>query len=148
MCFGGNSPVSAMVPEAEYKARVEENADQCIIDGEHFFVRGHIEINLTDSSDIFIWSVWVSLSEASFEQMSKNWDEEGRENSEPYFGWLMTSLPCYPNTQHLKTSVQTQPIGVVPIVTLESSDHPLSLEQQSGISMNRVHEIVHKVMGH
>lgn len=148
MCFGGNSPALAMVPEAEHKSRVTENTDQCIIDDEHYFIRGHIELKLTGTSEVFIWSVWVSLSEKSFQHMSQHWDEEGRENNEPYFGWLMTSLPCYPDTQHLKTSVQTQPLGVVPTVSLEPSDHPLSLEQQSGISMGRVHEIVHEVMGH
>ena len=148
MCFGGASPALSIVPEEEYEARVEENSDQCIVDDEHFFIRGHVELKLTDANDVFIWSVWVSLSEESFQHMSKHWDAEGRENNQPYFGWLMTSLPCYENTLHLKTSVQTQPLGVVPIVTLEPSEHQLSLEQKSGINMQRVHEIVHEVMGH
>ena len=34
------------------------------------------------------------------------------------------------------------------IVRLEPTGHPLSLEQQSGITMDRVHEIVHQVMAH
>ena len=148
MCFGATSPALAIVPEDELAQRVEENSDQCIVDDQYFFVRGHIELELADSSEPFIWSVWVSLSQESFSHMSKNWDAEGREKNPPYFGWLMSSLPCYPETQHLKTSVQTQPLGVVPLVTLEPSEHPLSLEQQSGINMHRVHEIVHQVMGH
>lgn len=148
MCFGGSSPALLMVPEDEYSNRVEENADQCIVDGEHFFIRGHIELPVTDAADVFIWSVWVSLSEQSFDHMSENWDSEGRENSEPYFGWLMTNLPCYPETLHLKTSVQSQPVGNVPIIKLEPSEHILSQEQQNGINMERVHEIVHQVLEH
>lgn len=148
MCFGSSSPASLMVPPEETEDRVAENEDQCIVDDEHYFVRGHIELPLLDSKDTFIWSVWVSLSEESFEHMSEFWESEGRENCEPYFGWLSTSLPCYPDTLHLKTSVQSQAVGHVPLISLEPSEHPLSVEQQSGITMERVHEIVHQVMAH
>ena len=147
MCFGSSSPALMMVPEAEYYDRVEESVDQCIVDGEHFFVRGHIELPLIDE-EVFIWSVWVSLSERSFDHMREHWEAEGREFNEPYFGWLMTNLPCYPETFHLKTSVQSQSVGIVPLITLEPSEHPLSLEQKSGITMERVHEIIHPVMQH
>ena len=148
MCFGSDSPAAVIVPPEEFDERVAENADQCIVDGEHYFVRGHIEIPVTGSNKIFIWSVWVSLSEASFEHMSEHWEADGRENCEPYFGWLLTSLPCYPETLHLKTSVQSQPVGQVPLISIEPTEHPLSIEQQSGITMERVHEIVHQVMAH
>lgn len=147
ICFGGESPALLMVPQNEYDDRVEENADQCIIDGKYFFVRGHIEIPV-DTGEIFIWSAWVSLSERSFEEMSEKWDYEGRENSEPYFGWLMTNIPCYPETLHLKTTVKTQAVGYVPLISLEQSEHPLSQEQQHGITMDRVHKIIHHVMKH
>ena len=63
MCFGGASPALSLVPEEEYEARVEENLDQCIVDDKHFFIRGHIELKLTDANDVFIWSVWVSLTQ-------------------------------------------------------------------------------------
>lgn len=67
MCFGGGSPASLMVPENEYDGRVVENADQCIVDGKHFFVRGYIELPIIDMGEVFIWSVWVSLSEQSYD---------------------------------------------------------------------------------
>jgi hypothetical protein len=80
--------------------------------------------------------------------MREHWEAEGREFNEPYFGWLMTNLPCYPETLHLKTSVQSQSVGIVPLITIESIEHPLSLEQKSGITIERVHEIIHQVMQH
>lgn len=137
-----------MVPEADYAQRVIENEDQCIVDDEHYFVRGHIEIPIQHSNEVFVWSVWVSLSEPSFEKMSKSWERPGRENNEPYFGWLMSSLPGYPETLHLKTSVQEQPVGEVPRITLEPTEHLLSVEQHQGITMRRVEEIVHEALGH
>jgi hypothetical protein len=148
MCFGSSSPASLMVAPEEYDKRVLENADQCIVDGEHYFVRGHIEIPVTDTNEVFIWSVWISLSEQSFYHMSEHWDSKGREKCDPYFGWLSTKLSCYPETLHLKTSVQSQPIGCVPTIEVELTEHPLSQEQENGITMERIHEIVHQVMEH
>ena len=146
MCFGGASPASLMVPDDEYADRVEENNDQCIIDGKYFFVRGHIEIPVIGTGETFIWSAWVSLSEESFIHLNENWNKEGREKSAPYFGWLSSYLPCYPKTSQIKTSVQFQAVGSVPLITVELSEHPLSKEQHSGITMERVYEIVHEIM--
>jgi hypothetical protein len=135
-----------MVPENEYEQRVVENADQCIVDDKYFYIRGHIEIPVLNHDEPFVWSVWVSLSKASFEHVCERWESEGRENDDPYFGWLMTNLPCYPETLHLKTSVQSQPVGQVPLITVEPGEHPLAIEQHEGITMHRVHELVHQLM--
>lgn len=147
MCFGANSPASLLVSPNEYDTRVNENNDLCVIDDEHFFIRGHIELPVIDHDEPFIWSVWVSLSKDSFEHVNTHWNDEERESHSPYFGWLCTSLPCYPNTMHLKTSVQSRAVGQVPSITIEPSEHPLSQEQLSGISLDRAHEIIHEVVG-
>lgn len=120
--------------------------DQCIINGEHFFIRGNIEIPVHDSDVPFSWGVWVSLSERSFEHASENWEREGREHSEPYFGWLSVVLPYEPTTINLKTSVHTQPVGTRPDIELEHTDHPLAVEQRTGITLTRVQQIVETMM--
>ena len=74
--------------------------------------------------------------------MSELWESFGRENEPPYFGWLSTALPCYPDTLNLKTHVHTRPVGLRPLVELEPTEHPLAVEQQNGITMVRVKEIV------
>ncbi len=90
--------------------------------------------------------VWVSLSEKNFDRMCELWETEGREKEPPYFGWLSTALPCYTNTMNLKTHVHTQPVGERPLVELEPTNHPLSIEQQKGITMARVQEIAQCVL--
>ena len=60
----------------------------------------------------------------------------------PFFGWLCTSLPAYPETLHLKTMVHLRDYGIRPYVELEATDHPLAVEQRNGITMERVQEIV------
>lgn len=121
--------------------------EQCIIQGQHFFVRARLVIPVTDADTEFDWGVWVSLSETNFERMSDLWTTEGREREPAYFGWLSTEIPLYdPSTLNLKTHVHTQPLGERPVVELEPTDHPLAVEQRNGITVARVQEIAESLL--
>ena len=74
------------------------------------------------------------------------WEQEGRETEPPFFGWLCTALPLYPDTLLLKTNVHMRPLGQRPLVELEPTDHPLAVEQRQGIRMTRVIEIAETLM--
>jgi hypothetical protein len=118
------------------------NADLCIIHGEHFFVQGNLNIEVTDTGETFQWGVWVSLSEENFQRMMKVWEEPGRESEPPYFGWLSTELPVYgTSTLQLKTNVHTNPVGEKPWIEIESTDHPLAIEARDGMTSARAQEI-------
>jgi hypothetical protein len=90
--------------------------------------------------------VWASLSEVNFERTLELWDQEGRENEPAYFGWLSTALLVYPDTMFLKTSVQTQPVGSVPLITVEHNDHPLSVDQHHGVTLEKVHKWLEQLL--
>jgi hypothetical protein len=147
MSFGADAPYlyDVIAPE-ERSWRAEICSDQCIIDNQHYFVRGCLEIPVLDGPGPFVLGVWVSLSEKSFERMSELWETPGRESEPPYFGWFCTSLPGYPETINLKTNVFTRPVGQRPLIVLEPTDHPLAVEQCDGINMARVQEIVEMFM--
>jgi len=152
LCYGAEAPWRLLgVTEAEFDKRVDLTADQCVVDEQQFFIRGHVILPIVGSQETFAWSVWCSLSEQSFLHACERWFVPERVGDRPYFGWLLTSLPCYPETLHLKTSVQSRNVGVVPAVTLEPSDHPLSVEQRSGVTMDRIrgfaHEVLHATSG-
>ena len=118
------------------------SADQCVIKGEWFFVHGLIEIPVFDSDEPFSWGVWVSLSKENYDRMASLWQTQGREHEPPYFGWLSTQLPVYsPTTINLKTHLHTRPIGERPRIELEPTDHPLAVEQRTGITRARVQQI-------
>lgn len=149
--FSYGSPAPALwfeIPEDERDDRVLLSSDQCVIDEEHFFILGQLEIPVLDAeNDLFSWNVWVSLSEKKFVRMSELWETDGRESEPPYFGWLSTALPCYPEpTLNLKTNVHTRPVGQRPFIELEPGDHPLAIEQARGITMRRVQEIAERVL--
>lgn len=142
--YGSPAPASYFdIPEAEREARVLLSSDQCVIDEEHFFILGRLEIPVLDhEEDTFSWNVWVSLSKESFERTAELWETPGREKEPAYFGWLSTSLPCYDvDTFLLKTNVHTRPVGERPFVELEPTNHPLAIEQRHGIDLKRVQEI-------
>jgi hypothetical protein len=113
----------------------------CIIEGQGYFVRGLIEIPVPARDDVFSWDVWVSLSRDNFMRTVDLWDEPGRENQPPSFGWLCNAISGYPSTLNLKTNVHARPVGQRPSIELEPTDHPLAVEQRTGITPARVREI-------
>jgi hypothetical protein len=119
-----------------------------VIDGEHFFIRGLVEIPVVDGDGPFAWGVWVSLSKTSFDRANALWHDPNRVSEPAYFGWLCDSLPGYPETLHLKTSVHSREIGVRPYVELESTSHPLALEQRNGITVARIRAIAEQMHHH
>jgi hypothetical protein len=121
----------------------------CIIKAEHFFIRGRLVLPVVGAAPgtEFTWGVWVSLSRASFKRMVSLWTTPGREEEPPSFGWLSTELPLYqPSTLQLKTQVHMQPVGQRPFVELEPTDHPLAVEQRTGITLARVQEIAEALL--
>jgi len=147
MTYGVDAPAYWYgIPPEERARRVELSSDQCVIDNQHFFIRGRIRVPIINSTDSFYWGVWVSLSEKNFVRATELWDKSGRETESPYFGWLSTQLSPYPDTVNLKTFVHTQPVGERPLIELEATDHPLAVEQRQGITMDRVKEIAELIL--
>ncbi|WP_407988795.1 DUF2199 domain-containing protein [Kitasatospora sp. CMC57] len=143
-----SSPAPAYwLPEMGGDAKSVLTADQCVIQGESFFVQGLIEIPVIGTDDVFSWGVWVSLSRPNFDRASELWETAGRESEPPYFGWLSTELFLYsPSTINLKTRLHTRPVGTRPFIELEPTDHPLAVEQRTGITRERVQQIAEAVL--
>jgi hypothetical protein len=122
------------------------DGERCVIGGDQFFVRARLLIPVTDADTPFEWGVWVSLNEANFRRTTELWASPTRQYEAPYFGWLATELALYqPSTLRLRTNVHTQPVGVRPTVELEPTDHPLAVEQWTGITLARVRQIAEEL---
>src|SRR5258708_7318597 len=76
------------LPEAERATRVKLSSDVCIIDDAEFYVRGCIEIPVTDRADVFVFGVWVSVSKESFRYIHEKWDALIGDDEPPLFAWL------------------------------------------------------------
>ena len=130
------------VPEAERGERCSATADWCIVDQGYYFIRACLEIPVIDGPQSFIWGVWGSVSEKSFEAMINTEEGDGGARVQPYFSWFNSTLPGYLATNGLKAMLYTQPSGLRPLLVLEPTDHPLAVEQRNGITMKRVQEII------
>src|SRR5690349_624279 len=98
-CFGPEAPALwYAIPEDQRERRAELTPDQCVIDDEHFFVLGRIEIPIQGTEDQFCWLAWVSLSRENFIRTCELWETAGRESEPRYFGWLCSALPGYPES--------------------------------------------------
>ena len=49
LCFGAEAPWRPFASDEDFQRRVDLTADQCVIDEEFFFIRGHIEIPIQDT---------------------------------------------------------------------------------------------------
>ncbi|MES2316119.1 MAG: DUF2199 domain-containing protein [Pseudomonadota bacterium] len=147
-CFGAMAPLSYYeVPEGERESRCDLSSDACVIDQEHFFVRGCLEIPVEGEAEPLSWGVWVSLNEADFKEWITTFDEAKRSDSGPYAGRLDAWLKPYPDTMGLRTMVRLRDDGMRPYIELEPTDHPLAVEQREGISVARVADI-YSIMMH
>ncbi len=133
------------VPEDKRESDVFLTSDSCVIAEKFFFVHGCLEIPIHNAEDVFTWGVWVSLKEENFFLWQENYATSQRGHIGPFFGWLCTQLPIYPDTLYLKTMVYLRDNGIRPLIELDAANHPLSRNQREGITLQRALEIVHEL---
>ena len=111
-------------------------------DGElSYFIRGLLSIPVVDDEGDLRYGFWSSLSKASFDRVVELWDDPRRTEEPPYFGWLASAAPGYPDTHGLAVDVVTADLELRPQLVLHDADHPLVREQREGITLARVREI-------
>lgn len=133
------------IPEDKRESDVFLTSDSCVIAERFFFVHACLEIPILDHDEVFTWGVWVSLEEENFFLWQENYETAKRSHLGPFFGWLCTRLPLYPDTLHQKTTVHLRDNGIRPRIELEETDHPLSQDQHQGISLQRALYMVHEL---
>lgn len=122
------------------------NKDYCVIDSKGFYIRATLEIPILGSEDIFVFGVWSSLSQINFERERKLAKKKARLQEPPYFGWFSNRIWQYPDTLNLKCNVISREPGLRPCIELQPTDHPLAIEQRSGISRERFMELSEQCM--
>lgn len=119
-------------------------SDTCVIlETESCFIRGVLEIPVIGSKDVFVWGIWITLSKENFKRYLELFKAEDVSEEKPYFGWFASKLKGYPDTLNIKTHAHLQNNGMRPKIELDhENQHPLCQEQHTGITMERVHEIL------
>ena len=114
--------------------------DVCVVDGEHCFVRCVAPLPIIGGGGLtFGFGVWSTLSRANFETYVQTADDGRRQGGlGSWFGWFSNQLKGYPDTTGVKCRVQPRDGGLRPVIELEPTDHPLSIEQRQGVTLDRI----------
>lgn len=143
-CFGFEMPaVVSQLSDAERARRVAISSDQCILDDEHYFILGTLDLPIQGSDEVLRWIAWSTLSRISFERADELWTVDGRESEPPYFGWLSNRIPGFPDSLHIKVLVHTEPLGCRPRFEVVEDRHPLGDAQRRGITGEKADELIH-----
>lgn len=144
--LGTTAPDDWLAITAGERMESELTPDVCILPDSgvtRHFLRGHIQLPVADDDEPFIWSVWVELDPTSMSLLAQRWSDPNRASMPPFFGRLATELPYPESTKHLQVSVHNRDPGMAPLLMVtHAPDHPLDIEQRSGISLHRVSELV------
>jgi hypothetical protein len=128
----------ANMTRGERDVRATIGSDQCVVDQQWFFIRGCLEIPVHGSAEPFLWGLWASVREEVYDEISDSWEEQRRERVRgPFKGRLANSLSVYTDTLDLKVKILIQPVGTRPVFIVEDSEHPLAIEQHTGMSEER-----------
>jgi hypothetical protein len=122
--------------------------DFCTItheEGTDRFIRAVLEVPIHGVEEPFLWGVWVSLSEKSFNRYKETYDEpvEG----EGFFGWVCNKIALYPYGQSRPSDVVVQAGGSRPKIVLHHGHpetDPLVIDQMQGISIARAQELAER----
>lgn len=149
--FGFDEPDHYACLTDEQKAvNARITSDFCEItfeDRTDFFIRALLEVPIHGVSEPFLWGVWVSISQKSYERYVETYDApvEG----DGFFGWVCNSIPWYPETRNLASDIYVQTVGLRPLLRLHSGstdDHPLILDQVNGITAAKAQQIAEFVL--
>jgi hypothetical protein len=122
--------------------------DFCVLEGQHFFVRAVLELQIRGGGgEQFGFGVWSTLSRDNFVRYVETFDSGEQDGLGPWFGWFSNRLEGYPETLSLKCQVQPMSGRQRPRVLLEPTAHPLAVDQQHGITFDRVLEL-YAINGH
>jgi len=111
-------------------------------DGEHFFIRSCLEVPIHGVSEPFLWGVWCSVSQKNFERYVATY--ESPDPNDSYFIFLCNYLPYYEKTYALRGHMHPRTGKDRPVVVLEKTDHPLTIDFHEGISVQKAQEIAER----
>lgn len=151
--FGFRAPDHYSSLSEEQKLEVGSlSNDFCTIgngEGTDFFIRAFPEVPIHGIERPFLWGVWVSLSQKSFERYRETYNSQVE--GEIFFGWVCNSIALYPHHSPRRADVVVKGDKCRPRIVLhrgDPNDDPLAIDQAHGISILRAQSLAERAMHH
>lgn len=129
------------VPESERAERCFLSEDLCVVDDEHFYVCGCLEMPVAGHSDVMVVRVWAEIDMEDFLKYQDLLDVGERESYGPYAGRLSAPIPTYQETEGLELEVKIRNHATRPLLVISQGTHPLGVEQREGMPLQRLQAI-------
>ncbi|MCW4462193.1 DUF2199 domain-containing protein [Sphingomonas sp. BT-65] len=121
--------------------------DFCVLGGKYFFVRAVLEIPVRGLAEKFGFGCWSTLSRENFDKYIEGFDDGAFPDWGPWTGWLCNRLETYIGTEPQSVHVFPQPDRQRPTLRIMDPDHALAIDQDEGITIDRLMEIL-RYYGH
>jgi hypothetical protein len=135
----------ASLTEAQKSEMGTLTEDFCTIthsEGTDRFIRAVLEVPIHGIEEPFLWGIWVSLSEKSYNAYSETYDDPVP--GQGFFGWVCNKIALYPYEHSRPADVVVQGGRSRPLVVLHKGDPEddlLVIDQVNGISIKRAQEL-------
>jgi len=132
--------VVAALDRRELEARVQENRNFCVMDGERFFVRVLLPLPVQGHEQSYCIGLWAEVDRPAFDRIYDLWETPDRGDEPPMNARLANEVPFAEGSLGMNADLQMMGGDSRPCVYLRPSQNPLYGEQQSGISTHRAYE--------
>lgn len=148
LCFGADVPAQYnLIRDEEKYDRIKIDKSWCVIDDERFFHRGRLTIPIIDNDEDLVYDIWATISQDDFCDRMDLWEDPERVKHAPYTGLLDSNILGYEEKVIGSeiVAIEQEP-GYIPKIRLIDPNHPLTIDQQMGISLERAMEIVYNIL--
>ena len=98
------------IPGEERVTRVKKNNEICIIDDEHYYLRGVLPVpSKVKGRQFYRWGVWIKIDLETYRIIYDNWDVEDQSHIKGLRGKLANEISYYGNT--LNKAMRVQPMS-------------------------------------
>ena len=128
-------------PEENADLRLDGNflsEDFCVLDGQHFMIRGVLEIPVHGFTETFGFGCWSTLSRQNFDKYLEGFNDSAYPDWGPWGGWLCNQLAGYIGTDPEALWVHPQTDRQRPKFRIQNPAHPLAIDQEQGITPERL----------
>ena len=139
LSFRQPDAVAALSQEARSE-RVQENKDLCVLDGQRFFVRALLPLQVSGRANAYNVGVWVEVARVVFERIYELWDNPDQSSEPSFAATLANDIPTHPQTVGLRAQLSLTGPSTRPMIALDPAGHPLVSEQVRGITPHRAYE--------
>ena len=147
LAFGKPGAYLALTARQQ-KAKCVLTEDICTIGKKRYFIRGCLAVPLKDTGGVFVWGLWAQVSAHVFQRYEKllNVDAAGEL---PSFGALSVERePLLRGMDQLPVMIRFGAAEKRPTFVLEPSNHWLCRDQHNGITLHRLHQMLHAFFPH